>query len=270
MDTVSKFYCNRRLMKKIVFAILVVFSGLLLLGLNLGMLDASLKPILFSWQSLLIAIGIINLFGRDSWIVGIILIAVGGFFLSPLVFSLPFDVKNVFFPVLIIAGGIIILTKVIFRKKYSGEDWMQKWAHYRESSEANCSRDFKGKYSHFQHFTTTDLENGYINENNIFSGSKRKFNQEQFKGGRISNIFGGTEIDLSQTTLAEGVNILEIESVFGGVELIIPSDWNVKIQSHSVFGGFVDKRNYVNSDNTSGNELIIKGENIFGGGVVRN
>jgi len=272
MDSVSKSYCRTRLMKKIIFGILVVFSGLLLLGLNLGIIDVSMKPILFSWQSLLIGIGIINLFGRDSWIVGTILIAVGGFFLSPQIFTLPFDVKNVFFPVLIIAGGLILLTKIIFRRKFHSH-WTKHWDENWSQNCANPHSHFK-RHTHHKHyftnFTTAELQDGFIDESNIFSGSKRKFNQETFRGGKISNVFGGTEIDLSQTTLADGVSILEIESVFGGVELIIPSDWHVKIHTHSVFGGFVDKRSNITSENTSDKELIIKGENIFGGGVIKN
>ena len=67
----------------------------------------------------------------------------------------------------------------------------------------------------------------------------------EFKGGRISNVFGGMELDLTQTTLAPGTSILEINSVFGGAVIIVPTDWVVTIQVNSMMGGFNDKRTII-------------------------
>ena len=89
-----------------------------------------------------------------------------------------------------------------------------------------------------------------------------------FKGGKVSNIFGGTEIDLTQATLAEGRNELIIECIFGGVTLIVPSDWKVVLNMSSIMGGFSDKRMYIKESSDS-RILIVKGTAIFGGGEVK-
>ena len=111
-------------------------------------------------------------------------------------------------------------------------------------------------------------EEGYINETNIFSGSKHRVVNQVFKGGRVSNIFGGTEIDLTQATLAEGRNELIIECIFGGVTLIVPSDWKVVLNMSSIMGGFSDKRMYIKESSDS-RILIVKGTAIFGGGEIK-
>lgn len=44
-------------------------------------------------------------------------------------------------------------------------------------------------------------------------------------------------------TLAPGVNELEVVCVFGGISLLVPHDWNVKVEVFNIFGGYEDKRN---------------------------
>jgi len=56
-------------------------------------------------------------------------------------------------------------------------------------------------------------------------------------------------------------------ALFGGSSLIVPSDWNVKVEVFNIFGGYVDRRmsNQVDYNKT----LVIKGVTIFGGGDVK-
>ena len=114
-------------------------------------------------------------------------------------------------------------------------------------------------------------EKGKISETNVFGGSRVVFENEEFKGGEINNVFGGSEIDLSAATLAEGENILEINCVFGGVKIIVPQGWNIKLRMDSVMGGFHDKRKAfgANDETNRSRILIIKGSAIFGGGELR-
>ena len=111
-------------------------------------------------------------------------------------------------------------------------------------------------------------EAGYIFMKNVFGGGKHQVPPSEFKGGKISNVFGGVELDLSQTTLAVGRNVLEIECVFGGASILVPADWVVHIEMTSVAGGFVDKR-HSTKNGSSDRELIIKGSAVFGGGEIK-
>lgn len=243
METVNSFCYRHKRMKKIVFGLLVILAGSLLLAFNTGYIPIEYKHLIFNWQVLLIAIGLTNLFGRESWLTGVVLITVGVFFWIPMLYIFPYNFKALFWPALIIIFGILIVIKKGF-----GHKWIN---HHNR-------KEYK-------------LDAGFIEETNIFSGSKQKISPVVFTGGKITSIFGGSEIDLTRTTLAEGKNIVEIFCVFGGVSLVIPADWVVHIEVTSVLGGFEDKRKYVNdTSNNSSKELFIKGYAIFGGGDLKN
>ena len=233
-------------MKKVVFGIVVVIAGLLLLAFNFNLLSMEYKHVIFSWQMLLIAIGVISLIGREGRGPGYILIAIGVFFIIPELFDFHISFVKLFWPVLLIVIGILIL----FNR---GGRYPRHWHHdsMRTGNEG------------------VRLDDGYINESNIFSGSKHKVIHQDFKGGKISNIFGGTEIDLSMATLAEGRNELFIECIFGGVTLIVPSDWKVIMNVSSILGGFSDKRSIVKENPDATRMLVVRGSAIFGGGEIK-
>jgi predicted membrane protein len=235
--------------KKFAFGFVVILAGLLLLAFNFDMLPWNLHRLFFSWQMLLIAIGVISIASSESRTPGIILILVGSFFLIPEIFDFHIAFIKLFWPVLLIAIGVMILLKRGFRKP----------GHYHRRRYHQWSNPVPD----------SELDEGYINETNIFSGSKRKITHQVFKGGKISNIFGGAEIDLSQAVLAEGRVELTIECIFGGVTLIVPSDWKVVINVSSVMGGFSDKRNILKEPTDPSRTLVIRGESIFGGGEIK-
>ncbi|NTW34411.1 MAG: cell wall-active antibiotics response protein [Bacteroidetes bacterium] len=231
-------------MKKIIFGLLLITAGVLLIGFNAGLIRMDYKPIIFSWPMLLIAIGIMNIFGKESFFTGVILIFIGSFFLIPHFYYFPFNFTQLFWPVLLILVGILVIAKIVFSRSFNHHN------HHFISKESN-------------------LDSGYIYDKNVFSGNKIKVSPCEFKGGKIENVFGGTEIDLRQTTLAEGKNILEIKCVFGGVSLIVPPDWVIHIEISAVMGGFTDKRSITPNSGSSNRELFIKGENVFGGGEIK-
>jgi predicted membrane protein len=62
---------------------------------------------------------------------------------------------------------------------------------------------------------------------------------------------------------------IDVANIFGGSKIIVPEDWNIKIEVVSIFGGFDDKRSasVIARSNTS-KVVVIKGACIFGGGEV--
>lgn len=246
METTPYFCSKQRRMKKIIFGLLLITAGILLIGFNTGMLPEVYRHVIFSWPMILVAIGFMNIFSKESFFTGIILLLVGGFFLLPRLLPLPEDFHHNFWPgLLIIIGILIIMRRTIFHNHL---------------------------HKHFNNEATSELRNesGYIIVNNVFGGGKHKIPPTEFRGGKVSNIFGGTELDLSQATLAPGTNILEVNCIFGGASIIVPADWNVQVQVTSILGGFADKRSVINNAATAGDrELIIKGSAIFGGGDIK-
>lgn len=230
-------------MKKIVLGLVLATAGFLLLGFNTGYLPSELKSVIFTWPMLLIALGVVNISSRESRFMGIMLLGVGSFFMALRIYQLDF---NVIWPLLLIFAGVMTIFKNSFKHKSPFEkDYCQ-----------NESKTF---------------EHGKIDENNVLSGSKIRFENEVFRGGQINNVFGGSEVDFTGATLSDEYTELEVNCVFGGVKIIVPADWTVQLKVVSIMGGFSDKRrSYGKSlDGSNKKTLIIKGSTIFGGGEIR-
>ncbi len=222
------------------FGLLIILVGLAILLHQLNFLSSEADDIIFSWQMLLIVIGVYNLVFKQSRVAGYILIAVGGFFLLPELFILPDHFERNFWPFLLILLGLFI----IFR------------------------HGFGNRTPDFQLSNAAGTE--FIDEVNIFSGSNKKISIKNFKGGRITSIFGGSELDLMEAGLSSETNIIEIFNMFGGSALYIPSDWVVINNVTAILGGFSDKRNVAaTNQGDPKNILIIKGFVMFGGGEIK-
>jgi predicted membrane protein len=224
-------------LKSIVFGLVVIAAGVLLIYRNMGLLDPEMKRIFFSWQMIMIAAGFINVFGKSSRLFGLILMSVGGFFMLPRIMELPVNFTQTFWPLLVIVAGVLI---VFFSMK-------------------GCKRFGKVSQS-----STDDV----IDDMFVFSGGERSVTTEDFKGGKSVNVFGGSTYDMTRSNLAEGTHILEVFCVFGGTKIIVPSNWNVRIEVSSVLGAFEDKRKFLSETVNPKGTLIIKGVAVLGGGEI--
>ena len=222
------------------FGILIILAGLVLILHQMRILPPRLDDVLISWQMLLIVIGVYNLFFTQSRIAGIILIAIGGFFLLPEIYDLPYNFRRIFWPVLMILAGVLI----IFRHSLS-----------RKRSDIN---QIQGG------------EMEFIDEFNIFSGSEKKVSIKNFKGGKVTSIFGGSEIDLTDAELSDGTNVIELFYMFGGSEIRVPNDWIIINKVTVILGGFSDKRKVATTGQSDPKKtLILNGFVMFGGGEIR-
>lgn len=229
---------------RLFLGVIAVFIGIILIASNFGIIPYHWKHIFLSWETILIVIGVIMLAKNDGKPTGYILIAIGAFFLIPNLFYFSFDFVKLFWPVILIFAGIAL----IGFGKY-GDNWTGHFTNGRSR------RD--------------NLQDGYVDEVNIFGGSNRRFIHQDFRGGKVTSIFGGSEIDLTQATLPEGSHSLEVTCIFGGMTLIVPSEWNVILDVTSIFGGFSDKRVILNTVGKSKGSLYIKGVALFGGGEIK-
>jgi predicted membrane protein len=212
----------------------VAFGALLLLN-NFNMLPPKIEYIFLSWPMIFVAIGLISLAGKNFTSAAIFFV-VGGFFILPRVINFDIRFNQLFWPVIIILVGFSILA--------------HRW-------------NSKKKYV----IDEKILGNDQIDEFNLFGGGNRIFQGRVFKGGRITNIFGGSDIDFAGVELGEGTNVLDLTCVFGGAKLIIPSDWCIKNDVVSILGGVSEKTKGPKSEN-NGKTLIITGKVVFGGAEI--
>jgi hypothetical protein len=221
--------------KPVIFGLLVIATGVILMLKNMDMIDPFYAKMLISWPMLIIAFGFMNLFDK-SFPFGIILILVGGFFLGTKFFDMPVNVVQILWPALIIIVGLVII--------------------------AGSRFIFKGGWKR-----SNVIDDSFIEEVNVFSGGEHIVTTPEFKGGKFVCVFGGSSVNLLQTQLSPQGATIEIVAVFGGLTLITPSDWNVKTEVVSAFGGFADKR--VINATSPDKKLQIKGVCIFGGGEIK-
>ena len=226
----------------LLLGIVLMFLGLFLIADMADIIPWRMRDFIFTWQALLILIGIIFISNKESKGTGIILIAVGSFFLLPRFFDLPHYWRSMFWPSMLILLGLV----VIFGGKRHGGKRAVFGSNSRSSSE------------------------DYLDDVAIFGGGDRNVISQQFKGGKITHIFGGSKYDFSRASMAPGVNHLELVMAFGGTKLIVPEEWDIKIEITSVFGGFSDKRVRSIMQKDREKTLIISGVNVFGGGEIVN
>jgi predicted membrane protein len=223
---------------RVIVGVVLVIVGFFLVLRNMDILPHSINHIIFSWQMLLVAIGlVITLSSGGNRTSGVIIMAIGGFFLIGEIFNNIYDV-NMFWPSIFIIVGIVFI--------------LSKRRGWNSVSTGPISTD------------------DYIDYVHIFSGGERQISSDNFRGGKITAIFGGSEIDLTKAKLAPGVQELEIACVFGGATIIVPDEWNVRIDVVPVLGGFGDSRKlHPGRTIDMSRQLIIKGAVVFGGGEVK-
>ncbi len=95
--------------RSFLFGIILIIIALLFAANKLNWIPRFYHGFIFSWESLLILIGIILLVtGRNS-VPGIILIVVGGFFLLPDIFHVSFHWGRMFWPAMLILVGLLLV-----------------------------------------------------------------------------------------------------------------------------------------------------------------
>ncbi len=221
-----------------IIGVILVLAGLFLLMRNTGLFPSFIDHVIFSWPMLLVTIGLVMTLGASEKSAGVIIMAVGGFFLIPTIFRETFHAYNMFWPsIFIIIGVIFIVSK-------------------RRNWHPGVSKGTIG--------------NDFIDYVNIFSGGERQVTSDNFKGGKITAIFGGMELDLTKAHLAPGRSELEITCILGGASFIVPDDWFVSIEVTPVLGGFTDSRKLSPGRTVDpSKQLVIRGAVVFGGGEIK-
>jgi predicted membrane protein len=232
---------QKRTDKRVVLGgLLIVLGGLLLLNTT-NIFHFSFSHVIFSWPFVMLVIGLFILMNTSKKVLGGILTTLGVIFLLPRIFpQIDYD-GGIVIAIIMIAFGILI----IFKKRHSHCE------HSGFGMESNINKD-------------------KIDDVAIFGGGTRIVYSDNFQGGSVTAIFGGSEINLINCKLAEGDNVIDVLTVFGGTTLIVPKEWNVALNVTSILGGFSNKS--IRNPNLvidQSRTLHIKGLALFGGGEIK-
>ncbi|SMD43367.1 Predicted membrane protein [Aquiflexum balticum DSM 16537] len=221
---------------------------------------------LISWPMILITIGIVILVKNNFQSgFGVFMILFGGFWLIQRNFGFPFELKPYLIPGGLILLGLYLIAKRSSDKNRFNEEYFKSLApkvnpKSPEDSPTGDENTDTFKKPNYAFNDSSDL----VNAQALFTGIERRILSKNFRGGKTSAIFGGTEIDLTQADLAEGA-VLNVEVAFGGVKLIVPSHWELQINVSNIFAGIEDKRSYSKIPPDPSKVLKIYGSIVFGG-----
>ncbi|MHB9011381.1 MAG: LiaF transmembrane domain-containing protein [Ignavibacteriaceae bacterium] len=225
---------------RIILGLILIFVGGLYLLSTLDLINFNVHHIIFSLPFWAIIWGLVIIKNSRNKAFGILLVFLGALFLIPRIFPNVYYNSDIFFPVLIIAFGIYLM----FKRNIN-------WHH--------CHNRFNKQVNKDQ-----------LDDVSIFGGGHKVIISENFKGGNITAIFGGSEIDLSNCKLAEGENVIDVLLMFGGTSIFVPKEWNVNVNVTPLFGGFSNKwRRNFSGPFDSTRTLVIKGVALFGGGEIK-
>ena len=244
-----------------------IWAGLFLLlvggVLLLDQLGFPLPDWLFSWHTLLIAIGLFigirTNFHGGAWI---ILILVGGAYTLQDYYP-TIKLERFILPGILILIGLAIISGRGGHRPHRWhrewqDDWENKWGRKRPSPTGDPSSTGGPSWTGAG-YTSED----FIDSTSIFSGIHKKLVSKTFKGGDVVTMMGGAEIDLSQADFTGTVR-LDITQIMGGTKIIVPPHWEVRTEVTAIFAGFEDKRQQPAVLNPE-KVLIIDGTSIFGG-----
>lgn len=228
--------------RRAILGIFLIAIGSLWILERLELIPSAWNDVLISWQMLLVGIGVFSIIAGNKT-TGTILIVIGGFFLLPEVAHIPYELRRIGWPVIIVIVGVVML-------------FTQTGKHRKEPPV-----DESGKRQGMDYF------DDFV----VFGGREVYVDSQNFYGGRTSSLFGGTEYDLRQAGLSQNGAVIDALALFGGCGFKVPPDWTVKNEVTAIFGAFTDKRgsslNHVVSDPSK--TLVIKGFAAFGGVEVK-
>ena len=232
---------------RFVIGFIFILIGAYLLLYNLDLLPFDLPAYILSWKTLLIAIGLLIIGTRENKGGGITLIIVGGVFLTADILNVTIGelIREVwmFWPAIFIIIGLALILR----------------------------RSREKKTENAEGFRPHESADDYIEVSAVLGGNNRIAYSRNFQGAKLTAILGGVDLNLMNVRLAPGRNEIDVFALFGGCTIIVPSDWNVRLDVTPIAGGFEDKRSLPQAYSPNADiELVVRGVVIFGGGEVKN
>lgn len=212
---------------QVLFGALIVLLGVLLLLDTTGVLRVD--ELLVYVPSLFVLLGVTALLrgGLRGFVGPTVLIVVAGAWQAVALGYTTVDVVLAFWPVLIIAFGLSVVLGTYRSKARSTDD-------------------------------------AYNSLFAAFGGVERRNTSKAFTGADLTAIFGGAELDLRDAEPASRPATVNAVALFGGAEIIVPREWNVRLEVIPVLGASSDERPRREETNEQV-DLVVTGFAAFGG-----
>lgn len=218
---------------QLVLGLLIAIVGVLFTLDNMGLVYA--EDYLRYWPLGLVAIGLVKLWqagkGQGGGLGGLVFVGVGLVILFDSLGILRISIGAMWPMLLVLFGGSMV---------------------------------WRGLYgTRVRAADTADTVSGIA----ILGGVKRRNNSRTFKGGDLTAIMGGCEIDLRQAAI-DGEAAIEVFAMWGGIDIRVPENWTVINRVMPLLGGVEDKTHP--PPGTTAHRLVLRGFAVMGGIEVKN
>jgi predicted membrane protein len=113
----------------------------------------------------------------------------------------------------------------------------------------------------------TEDSNAMIRATALLGGVSRGNNSAAFRGGELTAMMGGCEIDLRHASI-DGEAVIDIFALWGGVELRVPPDWTVVSRVTPILGGVDDTTRP--PQGATRHRLVLRGFVVMAGVEIKN
>jgi hypothetical protein len=237
METNPRF----RLTGHVIIGLLIIACGVAFLLDNLGIIDAG--NFFKFWPALVVLYGVARAIEcplgqmRVIWL-GIALV---GFFLLLDRMHLIYFRLHEWWPLILIVIGIGMLVTSMRRRPFAGA-----------SPSDSAGKDPSSE----------------IHLAAVMGGFKRRIESQNFRGGSLTAVLGGCDLDMRRAEIEGEEAVLEVFAFWGGIDLKVPETWTIVPQAMPIMGGIDDKTTPPRDG--KGKRLIINGMLIMGGMQISN
>lgn len=209
----------------------LLLIGVGLLAEQLGIVDIG-RLLSTWWPLLLIAVGGVKVL-TGTPVGGSVLLLAGVLFQARALELLPGSFFDYFWPIALVAGGAwLIGSRGGREQKASMED-------------------------EIRHFVA-------------FGGIETRNESQAFRGGSVTAMFGGLELDLRGAKIAGDRAVIETTTMLGGAEIRVPEEWRVVVSGTPLLGGWENKTEHRPEGDGPSPTLELTGLSLLGGVSVSN
>lgn len=230
---------NRSLSSQVIMGAIAIAFGIVFLLDNLDIWD--FRHAIHFWPTILIVIGLVKIWDSSTpsgYLVGGLLTSAGVLMILHRLGYIYFNMRTMW-PLFLIGVGGFIIFKALARR--------------------NRTDIVPG-------LKPGESDDSVVDITAILGGFERRIVTQDFRGGEITAVMGGCELDMRDSSI-KGEAVINVFAVFGGISIKVPRDWTVILHGTPIMGGFEEKTN-APADNAK--RLIVKGHAIMGGVEVRN
>jgi predicted membrane protein len=255
-----------RLNGRAIAGIVLILLGVAFILDNFGLIDAG--RIWDYWPLFLVVAGFGRLMhprrqGPDQlW--GLFLIALGAVFLARNlgIFWISF---HRIWPVALVFLGVVMIWQAFSRGGKPPEGPVSSSAIGDRAAEGFAA-GFEATRGLRETSTVTDS----VDEFAMFGGGNRRVRTSNFRGGTVTAIAGGFDIDLREAAMAGPSATIEVFFLMGGMTLRVPESWSVAVNVTPLFGGTDNKTRVQPPADGPPKTLTITGTLIMGGIEIKN